>query len=99
MRRVLQAAASAFGWTPASTPSRRGFGLACNIDAGTYVATFAEVKVDAASGAVRVVRVVCAQDMGVVVDPDGAKMQVEGAITQALGYTLREELKFRGGDI
>lgn len=99
MRRVLQAAADAFGWKAAVSPSRRGFGLACNIDAGTYVATIAEVKVDHATGRVKVVRVVCAQDMGVVVNPEGAKMQIEGGITMGLGYALAEELRFRGGDI
>ena len=78
MRRVLQAAADAFGWQPAARPSRRGCGLACSIDAGTYVATMAEIKVDPSSGQVKVTRVVCAQDMGIVVNPEGAKMQVEG---------------------
>jgi isoquinoline 1-oxidoreductase len=99
MRRVLQAAADAFGWQPAAAPSKRGVGMACNIDAGTYVATMAEIKVDAASGRVRVIRMVCAQDMGIVVNPEGAKMQIEGGITMGLGYTLAEELRFLGGDI
>ena len=99
MRRVLQAAANAFGWQAGVAPSRRGFGIACNIDAGTYVATMAEVKVDPSSGGVRVVRVVCAQDMGIVVNPDGARMQIEGGVTMGLGYTLAEELRFRGGAI
>jgi len=52
MRRVLQAAADRFGWQPAPAPSQRGFGMACNIDAGTYVATMAEVKVDRTTGQV-----------------------------------------------
>jgi nicotinate dehydrogenase subunit B len=99
MRRVLQAAADAFGWRAAVAPSKRGFGMACNIDAGTYVATMAEVTVNPADGHVQVMRVVCAQDMGVVVNPDGARMQIEGGITMGLGYALAEELRFRGGDI
>jgi CO/xanthine dehydrogenase Mo-binding subunit len=99
MRSVLQAAADAFGWKAAAAPSGRGYGLACSIDAGTYVATMAEVKVDPATGKVKVQRVVCAQDMGIVVNPDGAKMQMEGAITMGLGYALTEELRFRGGEI
>ena len=41
----------------------------------------AEVEVDKGSGNVDVKRVVCAQDMGVVVNPEGAKMQMEGCIT------------------
>jgi xanthine dehydrogenase molybdopterin-binding subunit B len=48
----------------------------------------AEVKVDPATGVVKVVRIVCAQDMGIVVNPEGAKMQIEGGITMGLGYTL-----------
>jgi CO/xanthine dehydrogenase Mo-binding subunit len=44
-------------------------------------------------------RVVCAQDLGLVVNPEGATMQVEGSITMGLGYVLREELRFKGGEI
>jgi len=99
MRRVLQAAAEAFGWQAAAAPSGRGVGLACSIDAGTYVATMAKVAVDPVQGKVDVLRVVCAQDMGIVVNPDGVRMQMEGAITMGLGYALSEELRFRGGEI
>lgn len=99
MRRALAAAAGAFGWTAAAAPSGRGFGIACSVDAGTYVATMAEVKVDPATGRVHVLRIVCAQDMGIVVNPEGAKMQIEGGITMGLGYALAEELRFRGGEI
>ena len=99
MSRVLQAAADAFGYQAAVAPSGRGVGLACSMDAGTCVATLAEVKVDQASGKVKVLRMVCAQDMGIVVNPDGARMQIEGALTMGLGYALTEELRFRGGDI
>jgi len=99
MIRVLQAAATAFGWRAGSAPSGRGCGLACAIDAGTYVATMAQVKVDPATGHVKVLRIVCAQDMGIVVNPEGAKMQIEGGLTMGLGYALSEELRFRGGEI
>ncbi len=99
MRKVLQAAAAAFGWQAGAAPSKRGFGIACNIDAGTYVATMAEVNVDSTTGQVKVARVVCAQDMGIVVNPEGAKMQIEGGIIMGLGYTLSEELRFLGGHI
>jgi nicotinate dehydrogenase subunit B len=99
MRRVLSAAADAFGWKPAAGSTGQGRGMACSVDAGTYVALMAQVKVDAARGTVSAQRVVCAQDMGIVVNPDGAKMQMEGAVTQGLGYALAEELRFRGGEI
>jgi isoquinoline 1-oxidoreductase len=95
---TLKAAAARFGWKPAKGPSGRGWGVAIGTDAGTYVATLAEVRVDA-GGLIRVERIVHAQDMGVVVNPEGARNQVEGAITMGLGYTLTEELRFRGGKI
>jgi nicotinate dehydrogenase subunit B len=99
MVRVLKAAAEHFGWKPAKAPSRRGYGVACGIDAGSYVATIAEVAVNAEQGTVQVKRVVCAQEMGVVINPAGAKIQMEGCITMGLGYALAEEVHFKGGAI
>jgi len=99
MVRVLKAAAEKFGWQPAKSPSGRGWGIACGPDAGTYVAHIAEAAVDKATGAVRVKRVVCAQDMGLSVNPEGAKIQIEGAVTMGLGYALAEKIRFRGGEI
>jgi isoquinoline 1-oxidoreductase len=96
---VLKAAAERFGWKTAPPPSGRGQGIACGIDAGTYVATMAAVSVDKAHGTVQVNRVVAAQDMGFVVNPDGAKMQMEGCITMGLGYALTEEIRFSDGKI
>jgi len=94
---VLNAAAKKFGWKSAKAPSGRGFGIACGIDAGTYVALMAEVEVDKGSGKVKVNRVVCAQDMGFVVNPQGAQLQMEGCITMGLGYCLTEEIHFKNG--
>ncbi|MBU6464800.1 MAG: xanthine dehydrogenase family protein molybdopterin-binding subunit [Bradyrhizobium sp.] len=99
MRKVLQTAVDAFGWQAAVRPSGRGHGIAISSDAGSVVATIAEVKVDRTSGRVTVVRIVCAQDMGIVVNPEGARMQIEGAITMGLGYSFSEELRFQGGEI
>ena len=99
MRRVLQAAAEGFGWKKALGVTGRGCGIACGIDAGTYVALAAEVGVDKATGIVEVKRIFCAQDMGQVVNPDGARMQMEGCITMGLGYSLSETLRFKGGDV
>jgi nicotinate dehydrogenase subunit B len=55
--------------------------------------------VDAGSGSVDVKRVVCAQDMGVVVNPEEAATQMEGCITMGLGYALTEEIHFADGEI
>ncbi|MEJ2705195.1 MAG: molybdopterin-dependent oxidoreductase [Sedimentisphaerales bacterium] len=99
MRRVLRTVAEKAGWTPAKAPSGRGFGVACGMDSGTHVAHVAEVAVDEKTGKVQVKRVVCAQDMGIVVNPEGAIIQMEGCITMGLGYTLAEEVHFEGGKI
>jgi isoquinoline 1-oxidoreductase len=97
MRGVLNAAAKQFGWKSSKTPSGRGYGISCGIDAETYVACMAEVEVDRGSGRITVKRVVCAQDMGQVVNPQGATIQMEGCITMGLGYALSEEVRFSNG--
>jgi CO/xanthine dehydrogenase Mo-binding subunit len=96
---VLRAAAEKFGWSPSKAPSGRGYGMACAMDAGSYVAHMAEVEVDEGTGKVQVKRVVCAQDMGLVINPEGARLQIEGCITMGLGYALTEEIHFKGGNI
>jgi isoquinoline 1-oxidoreductase len=99
MIRVLKAVAEKAGWTAEPAPSGRGRGLACGVDSGTYAALVAEVSVDREKGTVKVERVVAAQDMGVVINPDGARMQMEGCVTMGLGYALSEELSFDGGQM
>ena len=99
MIRVLKAAAEKFGWTPAKAPSGRGYGIACGTDSGTYVAHMCEVEVDRKTGHVQVKRVTCAQEMGLCINPEGAKIQMEGCITMGLGYALTEGIHFKGGEI
>ncbi len=99
MLRVLAAVEKQFGWKPGKTPSRRGVGVSCAIYAGTYVAMMAELAVDKSTGGTQVKRVALAQDMGVVVNPDGARQQMEGSITMGLGYALTEEVHFNGGEV
>jgi CO/xanthine dehydrogenase Mo-binding subunit len=59
----------------------------------------AEVKVDKTTGKVSVIRVACAQDMGLCINPQGAVIQMEGGISMGLGYALTEEVLFTGGKI
>jgi nicotinate dehydrogenase subunit B len=99
MIRVLKTAMEKFGYKPAKGPSKRGYGIACGTDAGAYVAAIAEVAVDPKTGKVQVKRVVCAQDMGVVINPEGATIQMEGCITMGLGYALTEEVHFKNGEV
>ena len=99
MIRVLKTAAEKFKWKSGKAPSGKGWGVACGIDAGTYVASIAEVEVDKSTGNVRVKRVACAQDMGLVINPAGATIQMEGCIMMGMGYALTEQVHFKGSDI
>ena len=99
MLNTLQAAAKKFGWKAGAAPTGRGQGLACLADAGTCVATMADVDVDRATGKVVVKRIVCAHDMGLVINPEGARQQIEGGLIMGLGYALTEEIDFKGGRI
>ncbi len=99
MRAVLEAAAESFGWPRKKTQEGQGFGVACGDEKGSYVATCAEVAVDKKSGAVRVVRLVEAFECGAIVNPDGLRNQVVGAMIQGLGGALFEAIEFENGRI
>jgi len=93
---VIDAAAAAFGWNRPKAPGR-GYGVAVGYDKGGYLATFAEVAADSASGKVQALRVVQAFDCGAVVNPDHLRNQLEGAIVQGLGGALFEAIHFDNG--
>lgn len=96
MANVVKTGAERFGWTSAKGPSGRGYGFAVGIDVGSYVVVFVEAEVDKNTGYVQVKRAVCCQDMGMVVNPQGAILQMEGCMLMGLGYALREEIQFDG---
>jgi isoquinoline 1-oxidoreductase len=95
MIHVLKAAADKFGQAFSKGPSGKGFGIACTNYLNTYVVTMAQVSVDKNNGSVQVERMVCAQDMGELINPQGAKIQIEGGLNMGLGYALTEEIKFK----
>ena len=99
MSAVLEAAAKSFGWPCKKTQEGQGFGIACGAEKGSYVATCAEVSVDRNSGAVRVVKLVEAFECGAIVNPDGLRNQVVGAMIQGLGGALFEAIEFENGRI
>lgn len=100
-RAVLEAAATAFGWSWSSgvKVSGIGMGIAVGSEKGGYLATAAQVEVNAATGQVSVRRVVQAFECGAIVNPDHLKNQVEGAIVQGLGGALFEAVRFGEGRI
>ena len=99
LKAVLQAAADKFGWADAKSTTGRGYGIACGTDKGGFVATCAEVDIDPASKKVKIRRVVEAWESGAIVNPDGLRNQMQGAIVQAIGGALFERILFGNGRI
>ena len=64
---------------------------------GTYVAQVAEVTVE--KNDIKVNRVVCAVDCGIVINPDGVAAQMEGAIVYGLTCALKNEITVAGGKV
>jgi CO/xanthine dehydrogenase Mo-binding subunit len=96
MRAVLSAAARASGW-PRPSSAGRALGIACGTEKGSYVATAAELS--RAPGGFKVERIVVAFECGAIVNPDGLRHQVEGAVVQGLGGALFEAIEFDNGRI
>jgi nicotinate dehydrogenase subunit B len=101
-RDVVTAAAEAFGWDkgrPAVPGYGRGFAFARYKNLAAYCAVAVEVAVERETGAVRVPRIVAAVDTGQVVNPDGVRNQIEGAVLQSMSWTLYESVGFDRGRI
>ncbi|MFC5496263.1 molybdopterin cofactor-binding domain-containing protein [Caenimonas terrae] len=72
----------------------RGIGLARYKGRGAWCAVVAEVALEQE---VQVRRVWCAADVGLVVNPDGVRNQLDGGIVQAVSWTTLESVRFEGG--
>ena len=89
---VVATAAERAGWAePLPEDAGRGLGFARYKDKGAYCAVVAEV---AASSTVAVRRLTVVADLGLVVNPDGARNQLEGGATQATSWTTTERVRF-----
>ena len=78
-------------------PAGRFRGLAVHESFGSYVAQVAEISIE--NGAVKVHRVVCAIDCGLVVNPESLVAQMESAIAFGLGAALQSEISFKDGRV
>jgi nicotinate dehydrogenase subunit B len=99
LRDAYQAAAQQFGWQGRKKAPGHGFGLSGGIEKGGHIATCAEVAVDRSTGEVQIIRVAQAFDCGAVVNPDGLKNSIAGAITMGIGGALYEAIEFDNGKI
>ncbi len=98
---AIRACAEKFGWQPLVAGSARvpgamavGRGFAFTQRGGTIVAIAVEVEVDRASGTVRPRRYTVAHDCGLVVNPQGLRLCIEGNVMQGTSRALLEEVTF-----
>jgi nicotinate dehydrogenase subunit B len=99
---VIRAAADKAGWSrrPYPNPQRgkgsvmTGRGFSYTERNGTVVAVVAEVEVDRRTGRVWAKRFTVAHDCGLVINPKGLELTIEGNVVQAVSRTLFEEVRF-----
>jgi nicotinate dehydrogenase subunit B len=82
--------------TPAGSGRGRGIGFARYKNRAAYAAVVAEVEVDED---IRLLKVWCAADAGLVINPDGAINQLEGGIIQSASWVLKEQVQLDGAGI
>jgi isoquinoline 1-oxidoreductase subunit beta len=97
MLAVLDLAAQKAGWGK-PLPHGVGRGIATHFSFDSYVAQVVEASVEK-GGVVRVHRVVCAVDCGIVVNPDIVKAQMEGGIIFGLTAALKTEITLENGRV
>lgn len=99
---VLTRLAAKAGWGR-PLPKNTGLGIATTFgqerDMPTWVACAAHVRVDPASGAVKVEKLTLVADAGTIVQPDGALAQMEGAALWGMSLALLEGTGFENGQV
>ncbi len=98
---ALTVAAEKFGWDRRVSPRKNvtgdvvtGRGIALGVRNGTYVGTIAEVEVNRKTGVVRVTRLVCSHDCGLIINPGALTSTIAANLVQSLGRTTKEEVMF-----
>jgi CO/xanthine dehydrogenase Mo-binding subunit len=99
---VLKLAAEKSGWgTP--LPPNVGRGIACvtaqEKKSPTWTASVVEARVEPQTGYVRVQKITCAVDCGIVVNPDGVRSQVEGSLLFGVSNALKERGTVQNGQL
>jgi CO/xanthine dehydrogenase Mo-binding subunit len=84
---------------PSTTPFDKDTGHSMPNLAYGYVAQAVEVEVDTETGLLRLLRVVSANDVGKAINPQTVQGQIEGAVVQAQGWAIIEDLKVQDGVI
>jgi len=96
LKEVIKAAANKAGWGK-EMPAGRAMGFACSTDANTPAAHIAEVSIE--NKEIKVHKVTCSMDPGMVINPDQVKAQCEGAIIMGISASLYEKMEIKDGTI
>jgi isoquinoline 1-oxidoreductase subunit beta len=94
---VLALAADKANWAQ-KLPPRAGRGVSVQNAFASYMAMVAEVEV-AKDGTVRIPRVVCAVDCGIVVNPDTVRAQMQSAVMFGITAALYGEITLKNGRV
>jgi isoquinoline 1-oxidoreductase subunit beta len=97
LKAALELAAAKSGWG-SPLPARTGRGIALQVAFGSFIATVAEAEVDS-HGEVRVRRMVCAVDTGIVVNPDTVVAQLQGGLIFGLTAALYGNITINKGRV
>jgi CO/xanthine dehydrogenase Mo-binding subunit len=98
-RQVLERVAAMAGWARRGAGGGgQGLGLAYDRhrDRGAFVAVVAAVSVETE---VRLTHLWCVTDAGLIINPDGAKNQLEGGMIMAASWALKEQVRLDGRGI
>lgn len=98
--RVIDKAAAESGWytpLPNEGETKRGRGIAASYNQGAWVAEVAEVTIR--NGKLTIDRITAAIDTGLIVNPQAAENQVQGAIVEGISATLMGEITLKNGEV
>lgn len=96
LRAVLVEAAEKSGWYN-KLEKGKGRGIACAECYESFIAMVAEVTVD--NNHLKVDRIVCAIDCGIVINPDSVEAQLESVVGFGLSIVLKNEINIRSGGV
>jgi isoquinoline 1-oxidoreductase beta subunit len=97
LKGVLKAVEKMAEWKNPLLPQGHALGIACSTDVNTPVAQVVEIKLE--NEQIKVVKVYCAIDAGLVINPDGIKAQCEGAIMMGLSASMYEEIQIENSKV
>jgi len=96
LKAVIEACRDKANWS-AGAPEGRALGFACSTDVNVPCAHIAEVSIE--NNQIKVHKVTCAMDPGMVINPDQVRAQCEGSIIMGMSASLFEEMSLKNNEL